>query len=261
MASLETELQLELPSAAAAGPAHSRAFSGAEGMRRALHDGRLRGALIFLASLIVAATFENSPKGAIAACAVFSISWILCTHLVERSLRTVTVVAGQFGLAAVAALAGLAVAGGVGFWLRPGTANRMEVISMALLVFFIVLGTEAAKSRLAVLRSRILLVGWESASELVDLLGHNERLPFTAVGIVDDNPELAGSFGGVPVLGSVGELQSIVRETTPDLVVVAVDRGRPEVFAGLSNVAGLGFRVVGLPEFYELRSAAFLSGE
>jgi exopolysaccharide biosynthesis polyprenyl glycosylphosphotransferase len=37
----------------------------------------------------------------------------------------------------------------------------------------------------------------------------------------------------------------------PDLVVVAVDRGRPEVFSGLGNVASLGFRVVGLPEFYE----------
>ena len=42
-----------------------------------------------------------------------------------------------------------------------------------------------------------------------------------------------------------------MRKTMPDLVVVAVDRGRPEVFSALGNVAGLGFRVVGLPEFYE----------
>jgi exopolysaccharide biosynthesis polyprenyl glycosylphosphotransferase len=53
------------------------------------------------------------------------------------------------------------------------------------------------------------------------------------------------------MLGPVRDLQTIVRETMPDLVVVAVDRGRPEVFSALGNVAALGFRVVGLPEFYE----------
>ena len=251
MASLETELQLELPSAAAARPARGRLVVGTEGVRRALHDGRLRGALIFVASLAVAATFEQSPLQVAVACCVFTLSWTLCTQFVERSLRTVKVVAGRVGLAALAALAGLAVAGGASFWLRPGTGNRTEVIVMAMLVFSIILGLEAAKSRLAVLRSRILLVGWEGTSELVDVLARHDRIPFAAIGIVDDNPEFTHPVAGVPVLGSVGELQSIVRETTPDLVVVAVDRGRPEVFAGLGNVASLGFRVVGLPEFYE----------
>ena len=251
VASLETELQLELPSAAAARSAHGRLLTGAEGIRRALHDGRLRGVLIFIASLAVAATFEDSPQQVVAACAVFTVSWTLCTHLVERSLRTVKVVAGRVGLAALASLAGLAVAGGIDFWFRPGMDSRVEVVSMALLVFCIVLGAEVAKSRLAVLRSRILLVGWESTSELVELLAQHDRIPFTAIGIVDDNPDLATSLDGVPILGSVSELQSIVRETTPDLVIVAVDRGRPEVFSGLGNVASLGFRVLGLPEFYE----------
>ncbi len=250
MASLETELQLELPSAAARS-AHGRLVASAEGVRRTLHDGRLRGALIFIASLAVAMTFETSPKQAAVACVVFTLSWTLCTRFVERSLRTVKVVAGRFGLAALSALAGLAVAGGISFWFRPGMDNRMEVISMALLVFGIILASEVAKSRLAVLRSRILLIGGESTSELVELLARHDRIPFTAVGIVDDHPELAATLPGVPVLGSVSELQSIVRETMPDLVVVAVDRGRPEVFSGLGNVASLGFRVVGLPEFYE----------
>ena len=251
VASLETELQLELPSGAAARSAQGRFVAGAEGVRRTLHDGRLRGALIFVASFAVAATFESSPQQAAVAGAVFAVSWTLCTRYVERSLRTVKVVAGRVGLAALSALAGLAVAGGISFWFRPGMDNHMEVIAMALLVFAIVLATEVAKSQLAVLRSRILLVGGESTSELVDLLARHDRIPFTAVGIVDDDPELATSVAGVPVLGSVSELQSIVRETMPDLVVVAVDRGRPEVFSGLGNVASLGFRVVGLPEFYE----------
>jgi exopolysaccharide biosynthesis polyprenyl glycosylphosphotransferase len=42
-----------------------------------------------------------------------------------------------------------------------------------------------------------------------------------------------------------------MEEQRPDLVVVAAERGRPEVFAHLASVAELKFRVVGLPEFFE----------
>ncbi len=251
LASLETELQLELPSTAAARSSDRRLAAGADVVRRALHDGRLRGVLIFVAALSVAAAFESSTKSALIACALFTLSWVTCAHLVERSLRTVRVVAGRSGIAALAALAGLAVAGGASFWLRPGAGNRGEVISMTLLVFGIVLATEAAKAQFPALRSRLLLVGRDSTSELVELLSRDDRSPFAAVGFVDDDPEAGSPVVGVPMLGPVRDLDDIVRETMPDLVVVAVDRGRPEVFSALGNVAGLGFRVVGLPEFYE----------
>jgi exopolysaccharide biosynthesis polyprenyl glycosylphosphotransferase len=49
----------------------------------------------------------------------------------------------------------------------------------------------------------------------------------------------------------VNGLQSIVETEAPDIVVVAAERGRPEVFSQLASVAEPRFRVVGLPEFYE----------
>lgn len=251
LASLETELLLELPSTVAARPADGRIVASAELLRRALHDGRLRGVFMLIASLAVATTYENSPAHVFEAWAIFTVAWISSTYFVERSLRTVMVVAGRGGSAALASLGGLAVSGAGIFWLRPGTTSRGEVLLMAVLAFCIILASEAAKARLAVLRSRILLVGQESTSELLELLAQHDRTPFAAIGVVDDDPHAVTSMAGVPMLGAVSDLEAILRETTPDLVVVAVDRGRPEVFSALGNVAALGFRVVGLPEFYE----------
>jgi exopolysaccharide biosynthesis polyprenyl glycosylphosphotransferase len=49
----------------------------------------------------------------------------------------------------------------------------------------------------------------------------------------------------------VTHLRAALESVKPDLVVVAADRGRPEIFKVLAHAAALGFRVVGLPEFYE----------
>ena len=51
--------------------------------------------------------------------------------------------------------------------------------------------------------------------------------------------------------GKIADLADVVRREQPDLIVVAVTRSRPEVFAQLLEVAEEGFSVVGLPEFYE----------
>lgn len=227
--------------------------ASAEVLRRALHDGRLRSALIFVASVAVAGAFARSPAAFVVTCALFTISWTFSTYLAERSLRTVRVVAGRGGIASLAVLGGVAIDSGVSFWLRPPIDERAAVMSMALLVFCIVLGAELAKGRIEVLRSRVLFVGGRtSAADLIEALAENDRVPFTTVGIVDEELGVVSPPpDGVPVLGSVRQLQRIVLETTPDLVVVAADRGRPEVFAALGGVAGLGFRVVGLAEFYE----------
>jgi exopolysaccharide biosynthesis polyprenyl glycosylphosphotransferase len=122
---------------------------------------------------------------------------------------------------------------------------------MALLVFGILLVLDVAKVRFSILRSRILLVGGrQDASDVIEVLAQDRRRPFTAVGVVEDEPTTT-TIAGIEVLGAVRDLRRIVTEVSPDLVVVTATRGRPEVFAGLGSVAGLGFRVVGLPEFYE----------
>ena len=58
---------------------------------------------------------------------------------------------------------------------------------MAALAFCIILGAEIAKGHLEVLRSRVLFVGGRTtAADLIEALVENDRIPFTAVGIVDE---------------------------------------------------------------------------
>ena len=50
----------------------------------------------------------------------------------------------------------------------------------------------------------------------------------------------------------LSNIDGLISEVEPELVVVAVERGRPEVFERLLSVAAQQFNVVGLPEFYEV---------
>jgi exopolysaccharide biosynthesis polyprenyl glycosylphosphotransferase len=199
----------------------------------------------------VAAASSDSATSAATGIIVSTLVWTFSTHAAERSLRTVRVVAGRGGVAAFAALGGLGIASAAAFWLHTSFSNEEQLAAMAVLVFLILLALDVAKTRFSLLRSRILLVGGrQDASDVIELLAQDERRPFTAVGVVEDEPTTS-TIAGIPVLGAVPDLRRIVSEVAPDLVVVTATRGRPEVFAELGSVAGLGFRVVGLPEFYE----------
>jgi exopolysaccharide biosynthesis polyprenyl glycosylphosphotransferase len=118
-------------------------------------------------------------------------------------------------------------------------------------VFAIVLVSELARVRVGILRPRVLLVGGGSrAHDVVETLSQDRVKRFTVAGIVDDDPDGAGQ-NGVAWLGPVNRLDMTMEEQKPDIVVVAAERGRPEVFTHLASVAELRFSVVGLPEFYE----------
>ena len=250
MASLEThELQLELT--AAATPATRESLFNGPTLGRTLHDVRLRAALILVAALTVALAFNNSRTTVFSAVALYAVAWTFSTHVAERALRMVRVVAGLGGVAAFAAVAGLGIASAAGFWLPGRPTADQQLVVMGVFVFAILLALDAAKAHVPVLRSRILFVGGRrDAADVIEVLAQGRRSPFTAIGVVADEPTTA-TIAGVEVLGQVHDLRQVVSSVKPDLVVVTATRGRPEVFAALGSVAGLGFRVVGLPEFYE----------
>ncbi|HZP73287.1 MAG TPA: sugar transferase [Gaiellaceae bacterium] len=219
-------------------------------VRRALHNG------VFLAAGTIAAAvgstllFEHSAVTASAQAAICSAAWLLGIFVVFRALRTVHVAVGRVGLALFSSLTGLLFAGAESFWINAAEPSRLETLVMALLVFSLIFGLEGAKARLAELRARVLVVGGGKATQdLLEVLAREPEQPFRVIGVVDETT--FETMGGVQVLGQVSHLRDVLEDHTPDLVVVAAERGRPEIFAGLAEGAELGFRVVGLPEFYE----------
>ncbi len=220
-------------------------------IRRALHDGRARTLAVVASAGGVGFAFQGPTTAAVWSAILLASAWTIGIHAVEHSLRTVRVAAGHTGGAALSAGTGLALASAASFWLVPGLPRRFELTVMALCTFTVVYVLEVAKSRFVDLRAKVLVIGAGNATlELIEVLATHPDEPYSIVGVVDDTIT-ADAFAGAPRLGKVEALESILEETLPDLVVVAADRGRPEIFRRLAHTAELGFRVVGLPEFYE----------
>ena len=244
------DIHIDLESPAVIAGRRARSLVPA-GIRRALHDGRIRALLVVICATIVALAFQGLTPAALWSGVLLAAAWTVGIHGVEHSLRTVRVAAGRAGATALSAAAGLAVASAASFWLVPGLPRRFELTVMALATFVLLYVLEAAKVRLVDLRAKVLVVGAGHATlELLEVLAADPDQPFSVIGIVDETTT-AEAIAGTPVLGRVDALDSVLEEVLPDLVVVAAERGRPEIFRRLAHTAELGFRVVGLPEFYE----------
>lgn len=245
----EVQFDLESPAIIGAG-SRGTSFVPAR-IRRALHDGRIRACAVVACATAVALGFQGLTLTAIWSAILLASAWAVGIQAVEHSLRTVRVAAGRVGAAALSAGAGLALASTASFWLVPGLPRRFELFAMALFTFALLYALEAATVRLVDLRAKVIVVGNGRATlELLEVLAADPDQPFSIVGIVDETTT-ADAIAGTPVLGGVDALESILEDVLPDLVVVAADRGRPEIFRRLAHTAALGFRVLGLPEFYE----------
>lgn len=220
--------------------------------RAAIRDGRVRVVSVAFVAFVVATGHQSSLAGVVAAGAFLAGCWLLAAHVVERSLRLVSAVAGQIGMAACSAAGGSVAASAISFWMPAHFHfNSDEIGLMGLASFLLLLAFEMAKVRIAPLKTRVLLVGGgHSTRELIEVLAQSGGERFAVVGIVQERSG-PSAIGGIPVLGRVGALARVLHQQRPDLVVVSVDRGRPDVFERLAECAGLGFRVVGLAEFYE----------
>ncbi len=245
----EVQFELESPAIIAAG---SRGTSLVRpGVRRALYDGRIRTLGVVACAAGIAVGFQGVSLSAAWNAILLAAAWAVGIHAVEHSLRTVRVAAGRVGGAILSAGTGLALASTASFWLVPGVPRRFELFTMAILTFALLYSLDAAKVRLVDLRAKVLVIGGGTTTlELLEVLASDPDRPYSIIGIVDEMIT-ANAVAGAPVLGGVNELESVIEETLPDLVVVAADRGRPEIFRRLAHTAELGFRVVGLPEFYE----------
>jgi exopolysaccharide biosynthesis polyprenyl glycosylphosphotransferase len=97
-------------------------------------------------------------------------------------------------------------------------------------------------------RRRVLVVGASHGGErLARELERQTALPFEVIGVVHDGDV----EGGVSLLGGLDELQEIVVESRPDLIVLAANGALEDVLSELLDVAKVGFRVIPIHQFHE----------
>jgi exopolysaccharide biosynthesis polyprenyl glycosylphosphotransferase len=98
---------------------------------------------------------------------------------------------------------------------------------------------------------RLLLVGRVAdATTLLHDLQRGRGGGYEVIGVVEDGDVSEEEDPQAPLLGRASQLDSVITEYQPDLVVLT-GRQAPETFARLLDAAQAGFRVVHFTEFYE----------
>jgi exopolysaccharide biosynthesis polyprenyl glycosylphosphotransferase len=140
----------------------------------------------------------------------------------------------------------------VSAWLPDQRLSFGGTLALAALVFVVAAGWETLALRVVAPRVRLLLVGASaSALTLLDDIRSGRGGGYEAIGVVQDVEPPERSYGGVPVLGGVAQLDAAIAAQRPDLVVLAPGPTRPNAFPRFLDAAEAGFRVVDLAEFYE----------
>jgi exopolysaccharide biosynthesis polyprenyl glycosylphosphotransferase len=100
-------------------------------------------------------------------------------------------------------------------------------------------------------RRRVLVVGTDAlATTVAEEVGRARASRFLLVGRIDAGKSTSGP-GEVLCLGGLAELAEVVEAQRPDIVVLTDERTYAPVVDRLLDIAGAGFRVVGLASFFE----------
>ena len=152
--------------------------------------------------------------------------------------------------AAIGSATGLLVVAAIDPW-WPGLQLGHEVLLwMGAGVFATAVVWEWGVRQTSAGRTSVLVVGTDDlASGLAEEMRRAPRSGFELVGRI--GPGRASDPAGVPRLGGLAELASVVDAQRPDIVVLTDERTYAATVDKLLDVSGAGFRVAGLATFFE----------
>jgi exopolysaccharide biosynthesis polyprenyl glycosylphosphotransferase len=210
-----------------------------------------RYGVIWLPVYALLSSHMATVTDALGASLVVATIWLLALHAAFAAGRLTMLALGPFVAAAVGTAVGLVLVSALNMWSPVKHLDPKTLLEMAGGVFILSACWESVVLQSVAAVRRVLIVGArDGGSELVEDLSLAQRLPFELIGVVDDERE-TDQVAGAPVHGRIADLPRIIDAQRPDLVVLAVGQNRPEAFGYLLDAAGAGFKVVGLPEFYE----------
>jgi exopolysaccharide biosynthesis polyprenyl glycosylphosphotransferase len=207
--------------------------------------------LIFLATYAFLVTDGRSVGKAVGVAVVLAAVWFGALTVTRNAVRQHAFALGEASSLFVGTAAGLVAASAAGLWVPELRLRPLPLLGVAASVLALTAAWKVFLDSRDVTPRRLLIVGGGRGTvDLIETLVQDPKLPFEVVAVIDDDhPE--ETVAGVPMKGRIKDLRRVVLGERPDLVVLAIDRKRPEVFKDLLDVAGAGFQVVGLPEFYE----------
>jgi len=220
--------------------------------RVAILDRGGRTAVLCYASLLVLLSSGISLERGVTLALIATLLWSVAVEATVRATGMRSVAAG----ATATTTLGIAT-GTIAFWVlslsiplgpRAILAAPLGVCACLAAIGWTKLVGRAARTRPTVL---IVRAGRRTGvAELTRALALEAPDACDLMGVVDCDPD-APRLEGLPVHGGLDDLADVIRRTQPNVVVLAVDRKRLEVFRGLLDAAHLRMTVLGLAEFYE----------
>lgn len=241
-----------------AGP-ESEADSQLRGRRRTAQDAAHwrhilgRAVLIWIVAYLV---FRRDFDGALQAAdlaLVVTLGFLPFVQWAAHASRAMAFAFGTIVATGIGVFLGFASLSALAFW-APGLGIPLgSLVVIAIGAFVAVAAWDLYVDRSANVPLRVLIIGTERT--LLQIATDSEReygrdAPFRIVAVVGDTID-SGELGVSTQVSPLSRLEQVVIEVSPDLVVFALERGRPDMFRRLLAVAEHEFRVVGLPEFYE----------
>jgi len=205
----------------------------------------LRPASIVLFVFLLYSLRANSFASAAAAALPVSALWILSQRAGNRFAPRAL---GRLTPLVVGTAIGAVVISAVALWVEPMQVDLILLAFMTTAVLALSVCFEVLITRITG-PVRVLVIGaGPNAAQLAEDVGIDPEGRFTLIGVASETAE---PLPGVRATYAIEEISETLVRESPDLVVLAVERGRPQVFGQLLDAASAGFRFVGLPEFYE----------
>jgi exopolysaccharide biosynthesis polyprenyl glycosylphosphotransferase len=197
--------------------------------------GRL--GVIWLPAYALLTSRAASLGSAVVIATGLALVWFVALHKAFGAARLTLLSMGPAVAAAMGTVTGGVAVSAVSVWVELHLSTT-ALLEMVFAIFVLSWAWEALVHRSLAGRRRVLVIGAEDGgAKLADDVRADDDAPFDVIAVVDDE--------------HVDTIGMLVEQHRPDIVVLASHELRPDAFERLLDVAGVGFKLVGLSEFYE----------
>jgi exopolysaccharide biosynthesis polyprenyl glycosylphosphotransferase len=237
--------RLEATTSLGATPEIARKQAGLGGVKLIASAGGM--VAIWLAVFVPYVSQRSFTESALAEITLLAAIWSLTLRSAFAARR------GTIGTglsAAIGAATGLLVVAAVNPWLTGLQLGPKGLLCMGAGVFATAAFWEWGVRQTSAGRTSVLVVGTDDlASGLAEEMRRAPKAGLQLVGWI--GPGRATDPDGVPCLGGLAELASVVEAQRPDIVVLTDERTYADNVDKLLDVSGAGFRIAGLATFFE----------
>ncbi len=196
-----------------------------------------RFGVIWLPAYALLTSRTSSLGAAVLIATALAFVWFVALHKAFDAARLTLLSMGPAVAAAMGTATGAVAVSAVSVWVELHV-SLLTVAEMAFSIFVFSWAWEGLVHRSLAGRRRVLVIGeHEGGTKLAEDVRADKDAPFEVLAVIGDE--------------HVDTIGMLVEEHRPDIVVLASHELRPDAFERLLDVAGLGFKLVGLSEFYE----------